>query len=256
MPRNDLIKRGDHVWVETKPNQGTGNLIEGIVKDILTHNRSHPYGIKVRLQDGQIGRVKRTGTSEELDSNTNDFTDLDKKEIPETEDKTNEFKEFYQYDKGIEMAAARSSKKNQAVEEIKRRTRTQVARAICSFGNDRVGGFVYLGINADGTVAGLEKDRKLGGFTDYEDSFANHVRDKLGELLDDKVFIASKLQIRFRRVAAKTICIIQVLPSSQPLYLNTPAGKEFFVRGPTPRAERLEGKDLYRYIKDRFPNYE
>ena len=112
-----------------------------------------------------------------------------------------------------------------------------------------------MGINSDGVVTGLEKDRKLGGFSDYEDSFANHIRDKLGELIDDKVFLASRLQMKFRRVESKTVCIIQVLPSSQPLYLNTPKGKEFFVRGPTPRAEKLEGRDLFRYIKKRFPDY-
>ncbi|EES71390.1 LOW QUALITY PROTEIN: hypothetical protein POTG_03987, partial [Paenibacillus sp. oral taxon 786 str. D14] len=41
-----------------KKDQPTGKLTRGIVKDILTNSATHPHGIKVRLQDGQVGRVK------------------------------------------------------------------------------------------------------------------------------------------------------------------------------------------------------
>jgi uncharacterized repeat protein (TIGR03833 family) len=41
-----------------KKDQRTGKLTEGIVKDILTNSPSHPHGIKVRLQTGEVGRVK------------------------------------------------------------------------------------------------------------------------------------------------------------------------------------------------------
>ena len=52
------IKPGLHVRIVLKRDQSTGKLTEGIVKDILTNSASHPHGIKVRLTDGQIGRVK------------------------------------------------------------------------------------------------------------------------------------------------------------------------------------------------------
>ena len=52
------IKRGDLVHIILKKDQGTGNLTEGIVKDILTSAPKHHRGIKVRLEDGQIGRVQ------------------------------------------------------------------------------------------------------------------------------------------------------------------------------------------------------
>jgi uncharacterized repeat protein (TIGR03833 family) len=51
------IKPGMTVLVVTKQDQGTGRLTEGVVKDVLTRSRTHPRGIKVRLQSGQIGRV-------------------------------------------------------------------------------------------------------------------------------------------------------------------------------------------------------
>ena len=52
------IKVGDSVQIVLKADQRTGTLTEGIVMKILTKSSSHPHGIKVMLEDGQIGRVK------------------------------------------------------------------------------------------------------------------------------------------------------------------------------------------------------
>jgi uncharacterized repeat protein (TIGR03833 family) len=52
------IKPGLRVRIILKQDQATGKLTEGIVKDILTSSLTHPHGIKVRLMDGQVGRVK------------------------------------------------------------------------------------------------------------------------------------------------------------------------------------------------------
>jgi uncharacterized repeat protein (TIGR03833 family) len=41
-----------------KEDQRSGKLTEGIVKDILTKSPTHPHGIKVRLESGEVGRVK------------------------------------------------------------------------------------------------------------------------------------------------------------------------------------------------------
>lgn len=53
------IKPGIKVAVVLKENQRTGELTEGIVKDILTNSQFHPRGIKVRLETGDIGRVRQ-----------------------------------------------------------------------------------------------------------------------------------------------------------------------------------------------------
>jgi uncharacterized repeat protein (TIGR03833 family) len=55
--RND-IKPGIKVKIVLKQDQYSGKLTDGIVKDILTNSPNHPHGIKVRLQNGLIGRVK------------------------------------------------------------------------------------------------------------------------------------------------------------------------------------------------------
>jgi len=52
------IKPGLRVSIVLKTNQHSGKLTEGIVKDILTKSPIHPHGIKVCLEDGQVGRVK------------------------------------------------------------------------------------------------------------------------------------------------------------------------------------------------------
>ncbi len=52
------IKPGLRVAIVLKQDQRTGKLTIGIVKDLLTNSPNHPHGIKVRLADGQVGRVQ------------------------------------------------------------------------------------------------------------------------------------------------------------------------------------------------------
>ena len=52
------IRAGLRVRVVRKEDQKTGRLTEGIVADILTRSATHPHGIKVRLQNGIVGRVR------------------------------------------------------------------------------------------------------------------------------------------------------------------------------------------------------
>ena len=52
------IRPGMTVDVVLKKDQRSGTLTRGVVKALLTKSPSHPHGIKVRLEDGQVGRVK------------------------------------------------------------------------------------------------------------------------------------------------------------------------------------------------------
>jgi uncharacterized repeat protein (TIGR03833 family) len=52
------IRPGLRVLIVLKRDQQTGKLTEGIVKDILTNSPVHPHGIKVRLDSGEVGRIK------------------------------------------------------------------------------------------------------------------------------------------------------------------------------------------------------
>ncbi len=46
------------VNIVLKEDQRSGDLTEGVVKNILTNSPTHPHGIKVRLETGEVGRVK------------------------------------------------------------------------------------------------------------------------------------------------------------------------------------------------------
>lgn len=57
--RSDVYA-GLEVDIVLKQNQRSGKRTRGIVKDLLTNSSFHPHGIKVRLTDGQVGRVCET----------------------------------------------------------------------------------------------------------------------------------------------------------------------------------------------------
>jgi uncharacterized repeat protein (TIGR03833 family) len=65
--RRANLRPGQWVRIVLKQDQRTGQLTEGQVQRILTSSAQHPHGIKVRLTDGQVGRVKEILPDEALD---------------------------------------------------------------------------------------------------------------------------------------------------------------------------------------------
>ncbi|AYM88782.1 YwbE family protein [Pseudoalteromonas agarivorans] len=58
VPSRSQITPGTTVNIVLKENQRSGTLTQGVVERLLTKSPNHPHGIKVRLEDGQVGRVK------------------------------------------------------------------------------------------------------------------------------------------------------------------------------------------------------
>lgn len=58
-PLRKDIAPGTEVEIVQKQDQRSGKLTEGVVSDILTKSPSHPHGIKVRLESGEVGRVQK-----------------------------------------------------------------------------------------------------------------------------------------------------------------------------------------------------
>jgi uncharacterized repeat protein (TIGR03833 family) len=56
--KRNLLKVGMEVSIVLKKDQSSGNLTDGIIQQILTNSPDHHYGIKVKLTDGRVGRVK------------------------------------------------------------------------------------------------------------------------------------------------------------------------------------------------------
>ena len=55
---NNNVKIGQEVSIVLKADQRSGKLTKGVVMKILKKSSSHPHGIKVMLEDGQVGRIK------------------------------------------------------------------------------------------------------------------------------------------------------------------------------------------------------
>lgn len=58
IPKRSSLRSGSTVEIVTKADQQSGKIVRGIVQDILTNTSFHPHGIKVRLRDGRVGRVR------------------------------------------------------------------------------------------------------------------------------------------------------------------------------------------------------
>lgn len=253
-PSRDDLEVGLATEIEMEGDQNTGRLTSGTIVGILTPDRHRPRGIQVRLQDGRMDRVKKV-VSLTIEEPAHSSVEFAAKPIPKTEDKHNKF-EFYQYDVRIEDLTLGAAKCRKATEGIKCSVRKWFAVAMYAFGNDSQRGFVHLGIRADGTLASLERDKKVGNFADYDYSFTNHIRDTLETFLWDRVFIIRNIRVQFRRADGKTICTVRALPADRPLYLHAAKGQTFYVRSPAPRAKRLAAPQVqFRYSRLRFPDY-
>ena len=66
--RRAELSAGVAVLIIRKSDQGTGALTEGIIAEILTNSPTHPHGIKVRLESGEVGRVQALAGVESAES--------------------------------------------------------------------------------------------------------------------------------------------------------------------------------------------
>ena len=121
--------------------------------------------------------------------------------------------------------------------------RNSTLKTIAAFLNSQ-GGTLVIGVEDDGAMLGLEHDLKL----------LNGVRDKFEQLLTRLVTdtigvgIAPLYRLRFEGVDGKEVCIVDVERASEPVFLKTDKGKQFFVRvGNTSRA--LDHEEMLRYIE-------
>lgn len=57
-PNRSLLRPGMTVWIVLKQDQHSGKRTRGVIREILTKSPSHPHGIKVRLENGLVGRVQ------------------------------------------------------------------------------------------------------------------------------------------------------------------------------------------------------
>jgi len=282
LPTNSQIKVGMIVLIESKQDQGTGKLTEGIVAEKLTGGESHPYGIMVRLEDGTIGRVKEiVGESsseskqdwdeeeyqkylDEISSYRRQTTPqfeiepvqiatkiISKSEVPKSEDKFNEFKKTFHIDtkeKEFRLAgntaAADGRKKEQ--KKIEHDIKKEISIALSAFGNT-MGGKLFIGVDDDGTVVGLDDDLK--SYDDSFDKFTREVQKSIDDFTKDSVF-ANEIIISIGE--NNSFLQLEALPFRQnPIYLHDANQEEFYIRG-FGTSKKLSTINTVNYIQKNF----
>jgi uncharacterized repeat protein (TIGR03833 family) len=289
IPSRDQIKPGTKVGIETKKDQGTGKISLGIVKNILTSSNTHPYGIKVELEDGAVGRVQElflgTGKIIKKESRENDgeFTtitsetrgpgdldyevnakiiidpentvkELDNKSIPKNEDMYTEFKSTFQYDLKEEILRKDGKIKDadirkKAQNSIKNDIQKEISLAVAAFANND-SGRLFIGVDDDSGVLGLGRDLKECGGT--IDKLQLKIVDSLKHFLKDNSFIA-KLKFEFVTSDNKQYLVISVPAATKAILVHDSNNEEMYVRIQN-RSEKFTTSDFLNHCKDRFTN--
>ena len=280
LPTNDQIKIGSKVAIEKKEDQGTGKLTEGIVKTKLTSSNSHPHGIKVELEDGSVGRVKKILSGSILDDSENirskiyeklkntsldelstknldsdnSLKDLNKLDItiPKKENVENEFKSTFQIDLKEEflrnegkIEAANARRNDQ--KNIRQDLQKEISITVSAFANQK-GGRLFIGVQDDASILGLERDLKF--YDQSKDKFNLALIASLKKFLKNNAFIA-KLRFEFVNTEHGEYLIIQVPKSTEPIYLHFSNIQETYVRIEN-LSQKFTTEEFLNHCKDRF----
>ena len=236
LPTNSKIHVGMTVLIESKQDQGTGKLTQGIVAEKLTSGESHPYGIMVKLEDGTKGRVKEIFSDNSLkDSNKSESN------IPENEDTWNELKSSFRAD--IDRITKGDGKivSSKSVEK-------EISITISALAN-KEGGQLFIGVDDNGDILGLNSDYELLK-NPSDDKFQRIIWQSIKNYLGNMTFV-SKLDMTLTEKNSKKICVIKIPKSNEPIFVNDDDGQESYVRVGT-RSEKFSPQDFIKYCNSRF----
>ncbi|HEY8660071.1 MAG TPA: ATP-binding protein [Hanamia sp.] len=123
-----------------------------------------------------------------------------------------------------------------------------IAKTICAFLNSN-GGFLFIGINDNGAVQGLDFDFSLANGKNPKDYF----RLKFDNMLEQFIgfSIKSNISLQFYEIEGKEIFYVTVSPSKKRLiFLNGQDGKELYVRGEASTRQIKDAEEIINYWKD------
>ena len=241
-PNRDELHYGEKVLVELKQDQGTGKLTQGIIKTKLTSDNTHPHGIKVELQDGSVGRVKKILFDLSSESKTtSDFIPKTSMTVPEDEDSSNEFKSSFRADIDRLTKGDGRIVSSKSVEK-------EISITISAMAN-KEGGELFIGINDDGDVLGLDSDYELIKDSN-DDKFQRIIWQSIQNYIGNMAYV-SKLGMSLIKKNSKKICVITIPKSNEPIFVNDDNNQESYVRIGT-RSEKFSPQDFLKYCKTRF----
>jgi len=125
-----------------------------------------------------------------------------------------------------------------------------IAKSICGFLNSK-GGFLFIGVNDDGTIQGLSYDFSLAGEKDARDFFKLEFDDTIKQFLP--AFIKDNINGEFETVNGLEIFKVTVFPSkSRPIFMNGRDGKEFWVRWTASTRQYKDIEDIVDYCLEHW----
>jgi uncharacterized repeat protein (TIGR03833 family) len=232
-PTRSQIKIGILVKVREK-NRDRVEEFEGKIKEILTNHDTHPYGIKVELDSGKTGRV-----IEILDGSVS--TIQSNQELPSDEDHKTEFKSTFRLDLNRLEKGDGKKVQNKEVEK-------EIPVTISAMANSE-GGILLIGVDDDGKILGLENDYDLLQ-NPNDDKFQRMIWQSIQNSIQNMAYV-SKLKLSLIQKESKKICLIEIPPSDEPIFLHENNTQESYVRV-GPKSEKFGPADFMKYSKTRF----
>lgn len=235
------IKQGLKVRIEEKGN--TGKLVEGDVKEILTHGEVHPHGIMVSLESGIIGRVKEIMDLQNLTESHVRYNIVQNTDvlIPKEEDLYNEFKSTFRFDlKRFEEGDGKKLTDKDVEKEV--------SITISGMANAD-GGKLFIGIRDNGQSIGLQHDIDMMPNSNF-DKFRLKLLESIENYLHASAFLSS-LRITFPEVKKNRICVIEIPRANEPIFVHEGNSQEFYIRlhGKT---KKIEPSEIVKYCAVRF----
>lgn len=253
------LKPGDRVSINPQNDRTRKARIDGVVAEVLTKNPSHPHGIKVKLETGEIGRVKEEKLASETESNapapeipTRDLSML----IAEGESQTLEFKTSAMWSKFFTKEQINASKSYELRVHGQKASYFILAKSIAGFANAG-GGFLIIGIKEEKDSEALEIAGIDSEFQKLKDQTVDGYRRMLVDEVVSKYLpnfvlhhLTDYIELTFDYIREKRVCVVAVKASDRPVFLKGPK-EVFFVRIDASTRE-ISGQDILNYCQRRF----
>ena len=255
------ISSGIEVDIIPKVDRTRKTIVHGIVKDILTNAPHHSYGIMVRLENGEIGRVLKICSpnimcipeKENDEYSENDFSKL----ISDGENESVEYKSSALWSKYYSQEQILESKSRDVNRYKKDASKVIIARTIAGFLNTN-GGHLIIGIKEN---KNLNKDEIIGiesEFGKLNDPCTDGYRRMIVDEIIRKYFqpdiynhLSDYLKITFPEIDNKTICWLEMKKSDTKVFLTINKMDHFFIRMDAETRE-ITGKEMVDYCEKHF----
>ncbi len=260
------VEVGQLVQINPKSDRTRKLLIKGTVAEVLTRNRNHPHGVLVRLESGEVGRVKSKFSESRVSSSSNvlrDDTDFSREAslsnaISSGENHHVEFKSDILWsvnfkDDDIKNHRPQSKELHTYGKAV---SKIIIAKSIAGFLNSD-GGTLIVGVRENketgiDEVIGIEREYdKLKDKS--QDGYRRMIVDLVKDLFPSAIFnhLNDYLQIDFEEIDGFLVCGISVKKSDRRVFLKLKNVDHFFVRTDASTRE-LIGEEIVDYCQRRF----